>query len=102
MRIWLITYTLTREDIRACLEYFAARQCIHDKPEHYCGGCVLDDRVETPPDAFVENLGAAMEHFERGGTGHVFLGSREDWEREKDGLEMWVMAAEVLARDTEA
>ena len=37
---------LSVEDILACMQYCADQQCLRDNTEHFCEGCMLDDRID--------------------------------------------------------
>lgn len=59
---------LSYNELALCLSYCARRQCMIDKPMHYCCGCSLDDRCSfdsQDPDETGEDIWLASEEILR-------------------------------------
>lgn len=84
--------------LREAVKYCAERQCISDKPLHYCQGCILDDRTEIKPGGYLAE--GSIELDPQGAPGVLFAGTQSEYEESSQPIEMWIHAAALLQGNT--
>ncbi len=87
---------LTLDDILEALRYCSAQQCLIDKPDNFCCGCTLDLRPEEPPSYFLSSFADLQEYCDAGVSGYAYLGSPEQYERDEEPEDLWILAKACL------
>jgi uncharacterized protein (DUF433 family) len=85
-------------DVQACLKYCAEQRCLFDQPENYCERCSSDTREDLEPIAFSGPNGLEANEHAQGQSGHVYLGTRQEWENEQKPRAVWLEAKALLSR----
>lgn len=91
---------LTKDDVRSCLEYCAAQQCLVNSQVRYCFRCSLDRTPPPPPpDATGTSLEDALKAFREGSGGQIFLGTPAEYEKAVAPKDVWKVAEDLLRRE---
>lgn len=95
----LSTYEyLTLDDIIECARYCSLQECLKDHPLHYCEGCTLDDRVEKPPDQFIDLKDLKNIVQKHSSPNTSYLGTENEYENDSVQKDIWLLANEWLNR----